>query len=149
MACQILERNYEEQRILLAGIRHGGEGVAVRLARELIELNPGLGVDVTFIALDKSQPELSTVDIGVDVSLWSKGVVVVVDDVAHTGRTLLHALRPFLGSSFLRLQLAVLVDRAHKTHPIHPDYVGLSLATTLQEHVEVVQSDESFTVWLL
>ena len=81
MACQILERNYEEQRILLAGIRHGGEGVAVRLARELIELNPGLGVDVTFIALDKSQPELSTVDIGVDVSLWSKGVVVVVDGV--------------------------------------------------------------------
>jgi pyrimidine operon attenuation protein/uracil phosphoribosyltransferase len=42
-----------------------------------------------------------------------------------------------------------LVDRAHKTHPIHPDYVGVSLATTLQEHIEVVQSADSFSVWLL
>jgi len=149
MACQILERNYEERRILLAGVRSGGDGVADQLARELKSLNPELVVEVTHITLDKLHPDQSPVNIGVDVVPWTNGVVVVVDDVAHTGRTLLHALRPFLGTSLLRLQVAVLVDRAHKTHPIHPDYVGLSLATTLQEHIEVVQSDGFFSVWLL
>jgi len=149
MACQILERNDEEKRILLAGVRHGGEGVADRLAHELKRLSPELVVEVTHIMLDKSNPSDHSVHIGVDLAPWAQGVVVVVDDVAHTGRTLLHALRPFLDTSFLRLQVAVLVDRAHKTHPIHPDYVGLSLATTLQEHIEVVQSEGSFSVWLL
>lgn len=149
MACQILERNDEERRILLAGVRHGGEGVARQLAHELKLLHHELVVEVTHIILDKSNPTENPVNLGVDLAPWTNGVVVVVDDVAHTGRTLLHALRPFLDTSFLRLQVAVLVDRAHKTHPIHPDYVGVSLATTLQEHIEVVQSADSFSVLLL
>jgi len=149
MACQIMERNYGENRILLAGVRNGGERIADQLRNELRVLSPELEVEVTFISMEKSRPAEAAVDIGVDLHAWTQGVVVVVDDVAHTGRTLLHALRPFLGTSLLRLQVAVLVDRAHKTHPIHPDYVGLSLATTLQEHIEVVQSEDAFSVWLL
>lgn len=149
MACQIMERNYEDKRILLAGVRNGGELLADQLRNEMCALNPDLDVVVTFISMEKARPVVASVDIGTDLQAWTEGIVVVVDDVAHTGRTLLHALRPFLGTSLLRLQVAVLVDRAHKTHPIHPDYVGLSLATTLQEHIEVVQSEGAFSVWLL
>jgi len=64
-------------------------------------------------------------------------VVIIVDDVANTGRTLLYATKPFLDFLPCRLQTAVLVDRQHKTFPICPDYIGLSLSTTLQENIAV------------
>ena len=63
--------------------------------------------------------------------------IIVIDDVANTGRTLFYACKPFLELLPRKIEMAVLVDRKHKSFPVLVDYVGLSLATTLREHIEV------------
>jgi pyrimidine operon attenuation protein/uracil phosphoribosyltransferase len=64
-------------------------------------------------------------------------VVIVIDDVADTGRTAYYALRPLLDVLCKKVEIAVLVDRKHKSFPAQPDYVGMSLATTLQQTIDV------------
>jgi pyrimidine operon attenuation protein/uracil phosphoribosyltransferase len=63
--------------------------------------------------------------------------VVIIDDVTNSGRTILYALKPLMDFHPKRVQTLALVERMHKTFPIKPDYVGLSVATTLQEHIQV------------
>lgn len=63
--------------------------------------------------------------------------MVLVDDVTNSGRTLLYAMRPLLDFNLKKIMIAVLVDRKHKSFPVSPDIVGHSIATTLQEHIEV------------
>lgn len=136
IAYQIWESNFEEQEILLAGVKNRGLELAELLAAELRSIS-SLKVMVTFIRINKDNPVHDEITTGVDPADWQGKTVVVVDDVAHTGRTLLYALKPFMGHLYKRLQLAVLVDRAHKTYPVHADFVGLSLATTLQDNVKI------------
>jgi pyrimidine operon attenuation protein/uracil phosphoribosyltransferase len=147
LAFQIWEANFDEQRILLAGVKNRGLQLAELLAADLREIS-GLQVEVTYIRLNKQNPVFDEITTGVDPADWRDGVVVVVDDVAHTGRTLLYALKPFMGQLYKRLQIAVLVDRAHKTYPVHADFMGLSLATTLQDTVEIVFEKEGVKVAL-
>jgi pyrimidine operon attenuation protein/uracil phosphoribosyltransferase len=61
--------------------------------------------------------------------------IILIDDVTNSGKTLLYALKPFLECYPKKIQTLVLVERSHKAYPIHPDYVGLRLATTLLDHV--------------
>jgi len=66
----------------------------------------------------------------------------VIDDVAMSGKTLLYAMQPFLAFYPKKIQTLVLVERSHKAFPVKPDYVGLSIATTLQEHIYVETEGE-------
>ncbi|MEY3248110.1 MAG: hypothetical protein RL742_153, partial [Bacteroidota bacterium] len=76
-------------------------------------------------------------------------VVVIVDDVANTGRTIFYAFIPLLRKMPKRVEVAVLVDRKHKAFPIQADYVGLSLATTLQDHIRVqIRDTEEMAVFV-
>ncbi|HKC35220.1 MAG TPA: phosphoribosyltransferase family protein, partial [Chitinophagaceae bacterium] len=77
-----------------------------------------------------------------DVSLsksfdFSGKVIIVIDDVSNSGKTLLYALKPFITFHPKKIQTLVLVERTHTSFPVRPDYVGLSIATTLQEHIYV------------
>jgi pyrimidine operon attenuation protein/uracil phosphoribosyltransferase len=69
--------------------------------------------------------------------------IIVVDDVANTGRTLFYAIKPLLDILPKKIETAVLVDRKHKAFPIAITYYGLSLATTLQEHIDVKLEESS------
>jgi pyrimidine operon attenuation protein/uracil phosphoribosyltransferase len=64
--------------------------------------------------------------------------ILLVDDVANTGKTMYYALKPIMEFSPKKVQIAVLVDRQHKLFPVSSDFVGLSLSTTMQEHISVV-----------
>ena len=76
-------------------------------------------------------------------------VIIVVDDVSNTGKTLLYAFKPFLQYQPKKIQTLVLVERSHKLFAVQPDYVGLSVATTLQEHISVETKDDEITgAWL-
>ena len=66
-----------------------------------------------------------------------------MDDVLNSGKTLIYALKPFLRADIRKLRTVVLIDRNHRRYPIAADFVGLSLATTLQEHVQVTFQGES------
>ncbi|MBX2817947.1 MAG: phosphoribosyltransferase, partial [Saprospiraceae bacterium] len=75
--------------------------------------------------------------------------IVVVDDVANTGRTIFFAIKPLLNVLPKKIEVAVLVDRKHKSFPIKVDYVGLSLATTLREDIDVqIRDVEEMAVFL-
>lgn len=133
---EILENNYEEQEIVLAGIRQKGFVFAQRIEAKLKQTG-NIAVILTDIQLQKHNPVVSEILMGIDPSSVNNKVVIVCDDVANTGKTLLYAMKPFLDFAPKRIQVAVLVDRKHKAYPVSPDYVGLALSTNMQEHITV------------
>ena len=74
-------------------------------------------------------------------------IVILVDDVLNSGRTLIHATQAILETEVKGLQTVCLVDRKHRKFPIRADYVGLTLSTTLQEHI-TVEFNENDQVYL-
>ena len=76
--------------------------------------------------------------------------VIIVDDVANTGRTIFYAVQPLLKAMPKKVEVAVLVDRKHKSFPVKADYVGLSLATTMRDNIDVqIQAVEQMAVFLI
>lgn len=133
LAYEILENNPGEQELLLAGIKGCGLVVARQLQSILSEIST---VSVRLISIDMNKDHPGTVALSESLVMDGK-VVILIDDVANSGRTLLYAMRPFLDCHPRKIQTLVLVERSHKAYPIHPDFVGLRLATTMQDHVRV------------
>ena len=145
MAYEILENNYEENELILAGIRESGSVIARNIQKLLHEIK-NISTELLMVTLDKKLPE--EVVLSKSISFENK-VVIVIDDVSNSGKTLLYALKPFLSSHPKKIQTLVLVERTHKAFPVKPDYVGLSVATTLQEHIYVeVDGDMVKGAWL-
>jgi Pyrimidine operon attenuation protein/uracil phosphoribosyltransferase len=86
------------------------------------------------ITLDKKEPTDVSLSKSVDIN---GKVIILIDDVSNSGKTLLYALKPFIEFHPKKIQILVLVERTHTSFPVRPDYVGLSIATTLQEHIFV------------
>src|SRR6476469_6372929 len=145
MAFQIAEDNADEPALVIAGI----EGNGVLLAQKLMaELKNIIQIPIRFITiqLDKKQPLQVTLS---ENRNWDNTVIIMVDDVSNTGKTLLYALKPFINYQPKKIQTLVLVERSHKLFSIQPDYVGLSVTTTLQEHISVVTiNNEIEGAWL-
>jgi pyrimidine operon attenuation protein / uracil phosphoribosyltransferase len=136
---EIYEQNLLESAVIIAGIEGEGYAFALRLATELRDISP-LDVQVLELRFDKLIHHQSPILFDdPDVQVDDK-VVVITDDVLNTGRTLAFALEPFLRVRMKKVQVAVIVDRSHHLFPVHADYVGYSLSTTISEHVEVVLS---------
>lgn len=144
IAFQIYETNFEESALLLAGIAGEGYVLAQALARDLSQIAP-FSVELCELRLDKSQPAQPTVTPDHPVADLAEKVVIVIDDVLYTGRTLAFSLQPFLAVPVRKLQVAVLVDRNHPRYPVAADYKGYELSTTLTDHVDVILSDDSRT----
>ncbi len=136
LAIQILEQNFGEKEIILAGINNNGMGFAKRIHRELIKLSD-IEFTLTSIRLSPADPLSEEVTIQLDSSQLENKVIIIIDDVANTGRTIFYATKPLLDIIPKKVEVAVLVDRKHKAFPIRVDYVGLSLHTTLQENIDV------------
>ncbi len=138
MALEIIEHNMDEKQIILAGIRESGSVVAKCIQQILSQLSD-VETDLISITLDKREPKEVTLSKKMD---FTGKVIIVIDDVANSGKTLLYAMKPFLDYLPKKIQTLVLVARSHNSFPVHPDYVGLSLATTLQEHIYVEVSKD-------
>ena len=141
IAFQIYENNFEETALLLAGISGEGYVLAEALARELQTIAP-FSVELIQLNLDKSQMAQPVVHHDRSAADFTDKVVIIVDDVLYTGRTLAFSLQPFLSVPIRKLQVAVLIDRNHPRYPVAADYKGYELSTTLTEHVDVVLSDQ-------
>lgn len=145
MALEIAEQNSGEPYLVIAGIVGNGVTVANQIAKELKNIS-SIQLDVVTIQLDKTAPFEVSIEPAID--LINK-LIIITDDVANTGKTMFYALKPFLAAKPRRLQTAVLVERSHKQFPIQTDYTGLSIATTLQEHIEVkAEGEEIVGAWL-
>ncbi|HQX99480.1 MAG TPA: phosphoribosyltransferase family protein [Flavobacteriales bacterium] len=136
IAHQLHEENWEEQGIVLVGISPRGTTIAKRLADRLTQ-GTDLGVELVELELDKDAPLQVPPSLSVEADRLHDRVVVLVDDVLMSGRTLMHAASYLIQVPLKKLTTVVLVDRRHRTYPIRVDIVGLSLSTTLQEHISV------------
>jgi pyrimidine operon attenuation protein / uracil phosphoribosyltransferase len=145
IAHEILERNRGAEDLALVGIRSRGVPLAARLAGHLRDLS---GVDVPTGALDITlyrddlmrhavgpQPVIRSTDI--PFSLDNR-LILLVDDVLYTGRTIRAALDALVDFGRPRaIQLVVLVDRGHRELPIRADYVGRNIPTAPAQSVQV------------
>jgi pyrimidine operon attenuation protein / uracil phosphoribosyltransferase len=138
MALEIIESNLDENNIILAGIRESGMVVAKCIQQILAETS-SLQTELLGVSLDKRDPKEVRLSATMD---FNDRVIIIIDDVANSGKTLLYALKPFLDFQPKKIQALVLVGRSHNSFPVHPDYVGLSIATTLQEHIYVEVSND-------
>ncbi|MDX1477746.1 MAG: phosphoribosyltransferase family protein [Saprospiraceae bacterium] len=136
LAIEILENNFDEKRIILGGINNNGMTFA-RLLRKELKAIAHQEIILTQIKLNPANPLSQEVTIGMPIKALADSSLIIVDDVANTGRTIFYAVKPLLETLPRKVRVAVLVDRKHKSFPIHVDYVGLSLATTLKEDIDV------------
>ncbi|HEX8332248.1 MAG TPA: phosphoribosyltransferase family protein [Segetibacter sp.] len=134
IALEIAEQlNEETQPLVLIGIKDSG----LVIAEKMLEiLKPLLGIEVQILSCSMNKKVPTNVTFSRVLNFDNLNVV-IIDDVTNSGRTLLYALKPLMDFHPKRVQTLALVERMHKTFPIKPDYVGLSVATTLQEHIHV------------
>lgn len=136
IAYQILEDNLDEKELILAGIWDRGYKLAVRL-KSVLEQISDFKVTLLRVDLEKQNSKL-VAKTDLPESDWKGKVIILVDDVLNSGKTLTYGLGVFLNTPHKRIRTVVLVDRSHKIFPIATDFVGLQLATILKEHVDVV-----------
>ena len=146
ISLQIIESNINEKEIILAGVEKNGFLLAKELNKEINNLSD-LNTMVCNIKMDKKNPINST-SISVDLSSFQSKSIVVIDDVLNSGSTLMYAVKYFLETDLKQLKTAVLVDRNHKKFPIKADFKGVSLSTSLQNHVNVVFNEDSIEAFL-
>ncbi|MCL4132713.1 UNVERIFIED_CONTAM: hypothetical protein GTU68_023847 [Idotea baltica] len=151
MAYEIYEANYLEEELLVIGIDERGGFLGEELVRSLHEISP---LRVTFVSaiLDRAEgiPSIG-MDLSIEIEQLENRPIVVVDDVLYSGSTLLNVVAILFQSKPKTIQTAVLIDRGHRMMPISPDFVGLELATTLQQHVsvEIVPKENKAEAYLL
>jgi pyrimidine operon attenuation protein/uracil phosphoribosyltransferase len=157
IAHEIIERNPQLEKVVLAGIPARGVEIARRVAgsiREIAnaEIEPGV-IDVAMHRDDVgTRPELPVVRASKLPLPLEERTVIIVDDVLYTGRTVRAAMDAI--NSFgrpARIQLAVLIDRGHRELPIRPDYIGRNLPTATREQIQVrlqETDNEADVVWL-
>ncbi|MBL0144446.1 MAG: phosphoribosyltransferase [Chitinophagaceae bacterium] len=133
MALEVAERNYTENELLLIGIKENGIVIANIIAKLMKDVFKGK-ITVVALSMDKKKPEVIAIE--KDVALDGK-TILLIDDVANSGRTMLYALKPLLEEHPKKIQTLALVERTHKSFPVDVDYVGLSISTTLDEHIYV------------
>lgn len=133
MAYEIVENNLDEQEILLVGIRDNGSIIAENIRQILHDIS-SIGTQLIHLSMDKRAPAEILLSAESD---FTNRVIIIVDDVANSGRTMLYATKPFLSYQPKKIQTLVMVERTHKAFPVNSDYVGISVSTTLQEHIYV------------
>jgi pyrimidine operon attenuation protein/uracil phosphoribosyltransferase len=136
LAYQIFEENYHADQLVLLGINKSGKKFAQLIYSEL-QLATDFKIMMGEIHLAPSNPLSSDISCTISADDLKNKNIIIFDDVANTGRTLFYACKPILDALPNKLEIAVLVDRKHKSFPIQVNYVGLSLATTLSDHILV------------
>ena len=136
IAYQIYESNFEEDTVFIVGIGKKGKVLSSLIGKSLNSISK---IKVEFITLniDKKNP-LNNVNSDKPISILKHSSVVVVDDVLNTGSTLMYAVSYFLKVPVKSIKTAVMVNRNHKKFPVKVDFKGISLATTMNEHISVI-----------
>lgn len=141
MTYEIIEQNVTAQEVVIVGINERGQKLAEKVATELKNIST-ITTQLVNLTVNNDNP------INVSFTPISTNWVIVIDDVLDSGRTLMYAVKYLLDLNFKKIQTAVLINRDHKQFPIHADFVGLSLATTLQDHVYVEFTDNETIAYL-
>ena len=147
IAYQIYEANSSEKEIILAGIVGNGFIFAEKLMGILKEISP-LNVIICKVNIDKKNP-LNAITTSLDVEEYKNKSLVLVDDVLSSGTTLIYGIKHFLDVPLKKFKTAVLVNRNHKKYPVKADFKGISLSTSIKEHIQVEFTDEETVAYLI
>ena len=133
---QILETFIDDETIVIAGIADNGYQLAEKISDTLKTIS-SLNVLLCEVKIDKNNPN-TEIKTSIPVASYQNKGIVLVDDVLNSGTTLMYGVKHFLDTPLTKLKTAVLIDRNHKKYPVKVDFKGISLSTSLQEHVTVV-----------
>jgi len=147
IAYQIYEANVDEEEIIVAGIVGGGLDFAKKIQAILKKITTAQ-IRLCKVQMDKKDPLQSGVTTSLSKAEYANKSVVLVDDVLNSGTTLIYGVHHFLKTPLKQLKTAVLVNRNHKKYPVKADYKGISLSTSLQEHVHVKFETRNDRVYL-
>ncbi len=139
IAYQVLEDNFDEKEIIIAGMLPRGGFLAARLKKVLDEIAPFKSKLFT-IDLDRFSSSLDA-KIDFDIKDCHNKVIILVDDVLNTGKALTYGFGVFLNVPLKKLRTVVLVDRNHKNFPVTTDYSGIALSTIIKQHIDVELSE--------
>lgn len=147
IAYQILEANVNETEIIIAGIEGGGLNFAKKIQTVLQKIT-SVKITLCKVKMDKTNPLKSGVTTSLPENEYVNKSIVLVDDVLNSGSTLIYGVHHFLKTPLKQLKTAVLVNRNHKKFPVKADYKGISLSTSLQEHIAVEFKTKNNSVYL-
>lgn len=146
IAYQIYETFVDEEEVILAGISSNGFIFANKIAEELKKISP-IKIILCEVNINKSNPQ-DAITTSLKKEDYANKALILVDDVLNSGTTLIYGVKHFLEVPLNKFKTAVLVDRNHKKYPVKADFKGISLSTSLQEHIQVVFEKEDMYVYL-
>jgi pyrimidine operon attenuation protein / uracil phosphoribosyltransferase len=146
IAYQIYETNADASEVVIVAVERKGRKLAERIV-PLLKESAHFNIVQLNLTIDKRKP-LQPAQLDADGALLSGKSVVLIDDVLNSGRTLMYAACHLLQWPVARLHTVVLVDRRHRKFPIKADFVGLTLSTTLHDHINVVFKEGEDAVYL-
>jgi pyrimidine operon attenuation protein / uracil phosphoribosyltransferase len=146
IAFQIYENNVNEKEIILAGIDKNGFIFAKKLKtvlQKISDINPIL----CKVSINKRNP-LEEIKTSIPANEYENKSLILVDDVLNSGTTLIYGVKHFLNVPLKQFKTAVLVNRNHKKYPVKADFKGISLSTSLHEHIEIKLEGKLFEAYL-
>ena len=146
IAWQILEQHFGETTIVLVGLVDRGFDVAAKIKSRLNKYG-NLNIELIRISLDKTNALASEITLDRSELITNKAII-LVDDVLNSGITMAAALKEVLNHKPKTVKTAVLANRDHHTFPIQANFVGISLATTVKEHISYQEIDGTMSVSL-
>lgn len=146
IAYQIYESNVNETEIILAGIDSNGYTLAQKL-KSILESISSITPILCKVSMDKTKP-WTRISTSLSPEDYTNKSIVLVDDVLNSGTTLIYGVKHFLDVPLRQFKTAVLVNRNHKKYPVKADFKGISLSTSLQEHIYVNLEEGAYSVVL-
>jgi len=146
IAYQIYENNIDEKSIVIVGIGNPG-----KIFRNLIgnSIKSICDLNLIFVSLTiKKKKLLNVVESDISLEEIKNKSIIIVDDVLNTGSTLIYAVSYFLKIPVKKIQTAVMVNRNHKKFPIKADFKGISLSTSVNEHISVILEGNEIGIYL-
>ncbi len=140
MVHQLHEVCFKEDEIIICGISGNGSVISEYIAKKIKEISDITPI-VCNITINKRNPINNESSINISSEEYKDKTIIVVDDVSNSGKTLMYAIKHFLGQPIKSLKTLVLVDRSHNRYPVRIDLTGYTVSTTIKEHIEVELSE--------
>ncbi|MDB4752285.1 phosphoribosyltransferase family protein [Winogradskyella sp. KYW1333] len=146
IAYQIYESNANESELVIAGVESNGYLLARKIKTQLDKISDIKSI-LCKVTIDKSNP-LNQINTSLEPKDYTNKSIVLIDDVLNSGSTLIYGIKHFLDVPLEQFKTAVLVNRNHKKFPVKADFKGISLSTSLFEHVHVNLSKKPYEAYL-
>ena len=143
---EIYEENFESKSLIICGIEKNGSEIARKVIKELKSIC-NIKIEFINISLNKKNP-LNSIKIESSKNKIKDKPIILIDDVSNTGKTLIHVIKELIEFEPKKINTAVLVNRDHSLFPIKINFIGLSLSTSINNHIEVVLNENDIGAYL-